>query len=120
MISSVRLFTDPDGVTHFEDVEMATRFVTPTQQGSDTVGATRAMFVAGRAPEGDPVWRPHDVRLLVLWLAGESTVSASDGDTRRFGAGDVLWCEDLSGAGHCTVHGEGVRVVVVELDPPRL
>jgi hypothetical protein len=119
VIAAVRLFTDAGGVTHFEDVEIATPQVTPTQLGSETVGATRAMFVEAQPPAGEPVWRPHDARLLALWLAGETTVSASDGEQRRFTTGDVLWCEDLTGAGHCTVHGEGVRMVVVALDPPR-
>jgi uncharacterized cupin superfamily protein len=35
-------------------------------------------------------------------LEGEFEVSASDGETRRFGAGSVLLVEDTTGKGHMT------------------
>ena len=39
---------------------------------------------------------------ICIVLSGEAEISTSDGDKRTFGAGDVLFCDDLTGDGHET------------------
>jgi quercetin dioxygenase-like cupin family protein len=47
-------------------------------------------------------WHPAPARQFLVVLEGEFEVSASDGETRRFGAGSVLLVEDTTGKGHMT------------------
>jgi quercetin dioxygenase-like cupin family protein len=39
---------------------------------------------------------------VCIVLSGEAEVATSDGEARRFHAGDVLFCNDLTGKGHVT------------------
>jgi hypothetical protein len=39
---------------------------------------------------------------LVCFLRGGDVVTPSDGETRRFGPGDLLLLEDTAGKGHST------------------
>ena len=55
---------------------------------------------------------PHTAprRQLIVSLSGESEVTVSDGETRRFGPGSVVLVEDTSGKGHRTRRiGDTVR-----------
>jgi quercetin dioxygenase-like cupin family protein len=44
-------------------------------------------------------WHPSSARDIFFVLTGEWEVTASDGESRRFGAGSVLLVEDTSGKG---------------------
>jgi len=39
---------------------------------------------------------------VVIVLSGEGEVMTSDGEARRFRAGELLMCNDLTGKGHVT------------------
>lgn len=43
---------------------------------------------------------PSKERLSAVYLSGEGTVEASDGDRRRVRPGVVLLAEDITGRGH--------------------
>jgi len=45
-------------------------------------------------------WHPSSARNLFFVISGEWEVTASDGETRRFGVGSVLLVEDTNGQGH--------------------
>lgn len=52
------------------------------------------------SPGWDGDWHPSPCRQIVLCLAGEIEVEASDGEARRFGPGALALGEDTSGTGH--------------------
>jgi quercetin dioxygenase-like cupin family protein len=45
-------------------------------------------------------WHPSSGRNIFFVLTGEWEIEASDGEVRRFAAGEVLQVEDTSGRGH--------------------
>ena len=54
-----------------------------------------------KAPAGwSSDWHPSSARNLFFVLSGEWEVTASDGESRRFGVGSVLLVEDTTGKGH--------------------
>ena len=51
-------------------------------------------------------YHPAPAAQFVVYLSGEMTVTTSDGQTRRFGPGDVLRVEDVAPCkGHISVVG---------------
>lgn len=104
-----RLYADPDGTSHLEDVgySMAT-----TRHGliAENVAAeTMGLQVFDQGPERT-TFAVTPVRRLVIPLAGRSEVEASDGSRRTLEVGTILLAEDTTGAGH-RIH---------ELEQPRL
>lgn len=102
-----QIYTDAQGDTHFGDLDIPEQIKAfgpppnPTGVLAD-FGATTGMFVftipcgtdvpAHNAPE------PY----ICIILKGDLEVMASDGESRRFGPGDLLFCNDLTGKGHVT------------------
>jgi quercetin dioxygenase-like cupin family protein len=73
----------------------------PMGQMSD-LGAVTAMsvisFRAGTEAPAHNAPQPY----VVIVLSGEGEVATSDGEARRFHAGELLLCNDLTGKGHVT------------------
>lgn len=100
----VRLFSAPDGETHFEEVEIElilSDYTPQAPQLSLSKPLTANEFAFMRAPAGwTSDWHVSKARNLFFVIAGEWQVRASDGESRTFGAGSVLLVEDTKGKGH--------------------
>lgn len=116
-----RLYTSPDGESHFEDVEVtvtAADFAPPAPPlyVSAFDPATRVGLLAG--PAG---WRgdshPTPRRQFMACLSGTAHVQASDGGVRHLNPGDVILLEDLTGKGHVswTDSDAGAELLVIQL-----
>lgn len=105
-IRFARLVVDPDGVSRFEDAEVAVtpRDFAPPAAPLDVSAAMEATTVIyWRAPPGwDGQRHPAPTRQWAIVLRGALEVEASSGATRRFGPGDGVLLEDVSGDGHIT------------------
>jgi hypothetical protein len=99
-----RIFSDKQGETHFEDIEVELESVdyappAPPFMVSELRPATHYIFaVAPSGWFGD--WHPTPRRQINLYLSGEVEVRVSDGEIRRFGAGSIVLVEDTTGKGH--------------------
>jgi hypothetical protein len=116
-ITYLRLYCTPDGNSHFQSVTgelRATNFAPPAAP----------LYIGGNIPTSatffggfDARWGTHDlerhlyhptpaVQFLVI-LAGDFSITATDGEMRRFRPGDVLRLEDAAPCkGHITVVGD--------------
>ena len=100
----IRLFADPLGESHFEDVEIefaeAEYISSSAPIGLSLLSsATQLGFMDARAGwEAD--WHPSVARNFFVVISGEWEVTASDGETRRFGPQSLLLVEDTTGKGH--------------------
>ena len=100
----VRLFTDEQGESHFQEIESDLYRVDfasgiPPLFLSEDIAASAASFFG--APAGwEADWHPSSGRHLFAVLTGVWQVTASDGETRAFSKGDVLLVEDTTGKGH--------------------
>ena len=101
-----KLFCDPDGESHWVDVDVTLterRFAPPAEkiEISDPEPVRNMMFLRLKAGWNEPV-HPTPVTQKLVCLQGAVKVTASDGDTREIGPGDVWHMEDKSGKGHHT------------------
>ena len=107
----VRVYTGPDSETHFEELDMT---FAPADLGPLTdrpaVSNTPVHIlpekveavIFGRqslARSPDPQ-APTGQRHYELTLAGEFEIEVGSGEVRRFGPGDVVLMEDVTGRGH--------------------
>lgn len=104
-----RLYTDPDGESHFEDVEVSMEAVTTWTGVSTSKGRSEPLGDALTFTRVDPadaslgewgVWHPEQHRQFIVWLTGEVDIEVSDGEVRRFAPGKLLLVEDTTGKGH--------------------
>ena len=118
----VRLYADSEGVSHFEDVEVQTKstdFSPPADPAdvSEPFSAAQVLFI--RLPVGwSGDWHTAPKRQLSFQMEGELWITAGDGETRIFKAGEVRLLEDTFGKGHKTkVAGDrDVLNGIVQLD----
>jgi hypothetical protein len=101
-----RLYADERGETHFQDVEI--QFTESTNAGrmSARLPATGIIF-RQVPPDYDLDWHPAPRRQYIINLDGGVQITASDGEVRRIGAGEVLLVEDTRGKGHLSKALEG-------------
>ena len=94
-----RLFATPDGESHFEDVRVPLRDKGDIGYLSERIRATGMIL---RHTDGDYNydWHTAPERQAIIILTGGVDIEASDGETRRFMAGDLFFAEDTTGRGH--------------------
>ena len=111
------LYVDGQGETHFRDIEVDWVEEGPGGKLSRRLPATGIIF---RATPGtyDYDWHPAPRRQYIINLDGGVKITASDGESRIIGAGEVLLVEDTSGKGHLSksVSGKMRRSVFVPID----
>ena len=112
-----RIYTDVNGETHFSEIEIELLDGGPIGLLSQLEPASGIIF---RETEGDYHYQWHNAprRQYVIILEGRVDFTVSDGECRRFGAGDVVLLEDVAGKGHCSqaVDGERRKSIFVTLD----
>ena len=122
--SYVRIYCTPDNESHFESVttDLARVDAAPPAQPFFAKGssATRVAFAAfeagwGSQDEKTEKFHPAPAAQYVVYLSGQMSITTSDGQTRRFGSGDVLRVEDVAPCkGHISEVGtDPVRTMVV-------
>jgi hypothetical protein len=94
-----RLYVDDKGETHFQDVEVEFVESGPAGRLSRRLPATGIIF-RQVPPTYDLDWHPAPRRQYIINLDAGVQITASDGESRRIGAGEVLLVEDTSGKGH--------------------
>ncbi|HEX6302406.1 MAG TPA: cupin domain-containing protein [Acidimicrobiia bacterium] len=118
MVSVIRIWADEEGESHLEDVDLEFAeedFVPPAPPVLLTSpGAATGYAFAQVAPGWHGDWHPAPRRELVVYLTGQGTIEASDGESRPLGPGTILLAEDTTGQGHVTkVTGTNEMFVVV-------
>ena len=114
----VRLYSDPQGETHFDEVEVplrAVNFAPPAPPINLSALSPASQYGFMSAPPGwDGDWHPAPIRMLTMYLSGEVEVEVSDGAVRRFRPGDVTLAEDTTGKGHRSrVVGSGDAILAM-------
>ena len=113
----VRIYTGQDGQTHFEDLPL------PTEEIHNvTLQAGANLMFRRFAADYSSDWHTAPRRQYIFILEGQMEIGIGDGTTRRFGPGDVVLADDLTGQGHTTrsvgssadqCHGAGGRLTRV-------
>jgi len=108
----VRLYTGPDGISHFSDEALT---LSPPQGGGqslevnlatnrigDVKGAMFALLKAGATED----WHVAPRRQFMLCVRGVVEITAADGTKRKMQPGQFMLLEDTTGKGHIT-HSAG-------------
>ena len=102
----VRVYTGPDGQSHFEDLPLPAerRHHVAIQAGAN---------LEFRCPPAENFvdWHTSPRRQYVFILAGQMEIGIGDGTERCFGPGDVILADDLTGQGHTTRSVGGVPTI---------
>jgi hypothetical protein len=113
----VRVYTGPDGQSHFEDVDVDLRDLGMAGRISATWPASGVQF---REVDGDYSLDYHVAprRQLVVNLTGSVELEVGSGEVRRCGPGSIILAEDTTGQGHLSrnVGGEPRTCLFVHLD----
>jgi len=109
----VRIYCTPDNESHFETVtvDLGKVDAAPPARPFFAKGsaATRVAFAAfesgwGAEEEAARKYHPAPAAQYVVYLSGQMSIATSDGQSRRFGPGDVLRVEDVAPCkGHISV-----------------
>jgi len=111
------LYVDANGETHFRDVEVEWVEERHFSKLSARLPATGIIFRETSA-DYDLDWHPAPRRQYIINLDGGVKITASDGESRVIGAGEVLLVEDTSGKGHLSksVGGKMRRSIFVPIE----
>lgn len=111
------LYVDEDGETHFRDVDIEWSSESPSGKLTDRLPATGIIFRQVQ-PDYDLDWHPAPRRQYIINLDAGVRITASDGEARIIGAGEVILVEDVSGKGHLSqaVGGKLRHCIFVPID----
>jgi hypothetical protein len=111
------IYVDAKGETHFRDIEVEWVEERPGGKLSRRLPATGIIF-RQTGGDYDLDWHPAPRRQYIINLDGGVQITASDGETRTIGAGEVLLVEDVTGKGHLSkaVNGQMRHSIFVPID----
>jgi hypothetical protein len=111
------LYVDGSGQSHFRDIEI--EWVEEGRAGklSKRLPATGIIFREVQ-PDYDLDWHPAPRRQYIINLDAGAQLTASDGEARVIGAGEVILVEDITGKGHLSksVGGKLRHSIFVPID----
>lgn len=101
MIAVTRIYSDDQGESHFEDIQI------PLNKSGEIGSLSVEQPVKGIIfrevePSYDYGFHNAPQRQYIILLDGGVEIETSLGDVRRFHMGEILFVEDLSGKGHKT------------------
>ena len=100
-VKITRLYNGPDNHSCFEDIEIDLESKGPLGLFSEPASA-KAVFFREIPPGYEYPWHNVVCREYVVTIEGQAEIEVGSGEKRRFGRGDVLLAEDLTGMGHRT------------------
>lgn len=111
------LYADASGESHFGDIEVEWAQVHPSGKLSRRIAATGVIF-RETAGDYDLDWHTAPRRQYIVNLDAAVELTASDGETRVIGAGEVIFVEDTTGKGHLSkaVAGQVRRSIFIPVD----
>jgi hypothetical protein len=93
------LYCDANGESHWRDIQIEWVEEGPGGKMSARQGANGIIFRQTQA-EHDRPWHPAPRRQYIINLDAGVQLTASDGEARVIGAGEVVLVEDTTGKGH--------------------
>lgn len=92
-------YTDEKGESHFRDIDVEWAEERRGSKLSKRLPATGIIFRETK-PENTVDWHTAPRRQYIVNLQSGVKITASDGESREIGVGEVLLVEDISGKGH--------------------
>ena len=93
------LYSDENGDSHFEDLEIELSELSRSGALSQRIPVT-GLYFRRTEPDYDLDWHNAPRRQYIVNLDGAVEITASDGERRIIGPGEVFFVEDVTGRGH--------------------
>jgi hypothetical protein len=93
------LYCDASGESHWRDINIDWVNEGPEGKTSALQSANGIIFRQTQA-EHDRPWHPAPRRQYIINLDAGVELTASDGESRKIGAGEIVLVEDTAGKGH--------------------
>lgn len=100
------LYTDDKGESHFRDIEIEWAGERRGSKVSAEIPVTGLIFREVQ-PDYDLDWHPAPRHQYIVNLDAGVQITASDGESRVIGAGEIFLVEDTTGKGHLSKAVEG-------------
>jgi hypothetical protein len=100
------LYTDEQGESHWRDIEIEWVQQSQGSRLSKTIPVTGIIFRESPATY-DLDWHNAPRRQYIVNLDAGVEITASDGESRLIGAGEVFLVEDITGKGHLSKAVDG-------------
>lgn len=112
-----RLYSDAKGESHFEDMEVEFGETMASGRRAERIPATNLIF-RKFPPTYNRDWHNASRRQYIIHLDNGIQITASDGESRVIGPGEVLLVEDTTGKGHLSqaINDRPCHIVFVTLD----
>jgi hypothetical protein len=108
-----RIYTGEDNQSHFEDLDIPLK---PAEYGSASEVVPTLEVIFRETPVGGSFdFHNAPRRQFVITLSGLGELECGDGSQRRFGPGDILLAEDITGQGHITREIRPRRVIFIPI-----
>jgi hypothetical protein len=111
------IYADENGESHFRDIDVELDKVDEVSAMSKTMPASGVIF---RHTQGayELDWHPAPRRQYIVNLDGPMKITASDGEARTVGPGEIILVEDTTGKGHRTeaVDGKPRHSIQIPID----
>lgn len=108
MIQITRIYSDKNGDSHFEDIEMPLNDHGEIGFLSEKIPVKEIIFRKVK-PDYDYDFHHPPQKQYILLLDGEIEIETSLGEKRTFKGGDILLLEDTWGKGHKTRNLQNVE-----------
>jgi mannose-6-phosphate isomerase-like protein (cupin superfamily) len=108
MMKITRVYSDPNGESRFEDVEIELHEKGEIGALSEPTASNEVIFREVN-PDYDYDFHTAPQRQFIILLDGEIEIETSLGEKRKFGAGEILLMEDTAGKGHKTRNLQPIR-----------
>jgi hypothetical protein len=102
------LYTDAKGESHFRDIDVEWAEERRGSKLSKRLPANGIIFRETK-PENTVDWHTAPRRQYIVNLESGVKITASDGESRVIGVGEVLLVEDVTGKGHLSEGLGGLR-----------
>ena len=97
----IRVHTGADGQSHFEEIHPRFESRGDKSESAELIPGSGILIRRFDPTRSNP-WHHAPGRYAVFTLAGAVDIEIGDGTVRRFGPGDMLIAEDVTGQGHTT------------------
>jgi hypothetical protein len=111
------LYADASGASHFREIDVEWAHESPGGKMSKRLPATGVIF-RETGGDYDLDWHTAPRRQYIVNLDAGVPITASDGEMRTIGAGEVIFVEDTVGKGHLSkaVSGQLRHSIFIPVD----
>jgi hypothetical protein len=102
------MYQGDDGASHFEEIDIGLKHFDVGNVSRRLFPTSASFRITQHGWHMD--WHNAASKTMIIVIQGAVRTQVSNGESRRFGPGDICFAEDVAGPGHVTTDIEGPRL----------